>query len=99
VNKLIDKIPANAWLAIVAVGTVVAVGYYAKKNAVALGKAVNPANPDNVAYSSVNALGDHYDDGINNDSFSLGAWFYDITHPYDGFEFSSENPLANLTTD
>lgn len=93
----LDKIPVNAWLALGAVAAVVAVGYLAKKNAAAVVTAVNPTDPDNVFYAGVNAAGDQLDDGYDNDSFSLGSWLYDITHPYDGFDFADNNPLKTVS--
>lgn len=64
---------------------------YAIKNkasnaASALGNAVNPANPNNVAYSTVNTWGgavvtDPAGPGKNADgSWTLGGWLYDVTH-------------------
>lgn len=41
---------------------------------------VTPTNPDNIFYRGVNAVGDVFDDGDNNDSFTLGGWLYDLTH-------------------
>ena len=43
--------------------------------------AVNPADSGNLVYRGINAVGDVIDDGGDNDSFSLGAWIYDVTHP------------------
>lgn len=43
-------------------------------------QAVNPANPDNLVYSGLNAVGDITDDGEDDNSFSLGAWIYNVTH-------------------
>jgi len=44
---------------------------------VAAGNAVNPASEKNLIYKGVNAIGDVFDDGGDNDSFSLGSWAYD----------------------
>lgn len=42
--------------------------------------AVNPTSTDNVIYRTVNGVGQ----GITGrDSFSLGSWLYDMTHPED----------------
>ena len=43
--------------------------------------AINPANHDNIFSQGINALGDALDDSQDNNSFSLGSWLYDITHP------------------
>jgi len=43
--------------------------------------AINPADNGNFVYRGVNAIGDVFDDGGDNDSFSLGSWIYDVTHP------------------
>ncbi|WP_269619940.1 hypothetical protein [Zhongshania sp. BJYM1] len=92
----LKSIPTAAWLVVAGGVALVAAGYYAKKNAVAIGQAVNPADPNNVVYGAVNALGDNYDDGIDNDSFSLGSWFYDFLHPYDGFAYRKDVQALNL---
>ncbi len=42
--------------------------------------AIAPANPDNIFYRGVNAVGDTFDDGDGNGSFSLGSWIYDLIH-------------------
>jgi hypothetical protein len=48
--------------------------------------AINPLNPDNLAYSGVNAVGgalvtDPAGPGKNADgSWTLGGWIYDVTH-------------------
>ena len=49
-----------------------------------LAEAVNPVNRDNIFARGVNAVGDVFDNGSNDDSFRLGAWIYDITHPNEG---------------
>lgn len=41
---------------------------------------VSPLNNDNVFYRSVNAVGAGIV-GAPRDSWSLGSWLYDITHP------------------
>lgn len=51
---------------------------------------LNPASTENIIYSGVNAIGDSLDNDRDDASFSLGAWIYDITHPYDGFEYSPQ---------
>lgn len=93
-TKTLEKIPVNAWLAVGAL----AVGLYLfKRNAGAMLNAVNPTSDSNLAYKGVNAVGDQLDDGQDNDSFSLGSWLYDMTHPYDGFDYADNNPLKNVT--
>jgi hypothetical protein len=43
---------------------------------------VNPASDKNIIYSGVNDVGS----AISGDAdFSLGSWFYDITHPNDPY--------------
>lgn len=66
-----------------------AAGWYAKKKVGAAADAVvqgavkalpyvNPADPRNLVYSGVSAVGST----ISGDSsWTLGGWFYDITHP------------------
>lgn len=49
-----------------------------------VGNAINPLNNDNVFYSSVNAVGASIA-GVPRDSWSLGSWIYDITHPNEKF--------------
>ncbi len=44
-------------------------------------EAITPTNPNNIFYGGVNAIGDTFDNGMDDDSFSLGGWIYDITHP------------------
>ena len=71
---------------IIAVGVagvvLLAAGWYAKKKlsaaATAAAPYINPADPRNMAYSGVNAVG-HVLTGDSN--FTLGGWIYDITHP------------------
>ncbi|WP_230557014.1 hypothetical protein [Teredinibacter turnerae] len=41
---------------------------------------VNPNSTNNAAYQAVNAIGDVFGDGEDNDNFSFGAWIYDVTH-------------------
>ena len=47
----------------------------------AVGTAVNPLDSDNVFARGVDAIGDVLDDADDNDSFSLGSWLFDLTHP------------------
>lgn len=46
-------------------------------------EAVRPTNPDNIFSRAVNAVGDIFDDGADNDSFSLGSEIYDLIHSDD----------------
>ena len=66
------------------VGVGLVVGYWLMKKAGAAAgdvvEAVTPTNPNNIFYRGVNAIGDTFDDGEDNDSFSLGAWIYELTH-------------------
>lgn len=45
--------------------------------AAAVGQAVDPTSDKNLAYRGVNAVGGAL---TGDDSFSLGGWFYDLTH-------------------
>jgi phage tail tape-measure protein len=51
------------------------------KAAAAVGTAINPVSPDNLAYRGVNAVGAAL---TSNSNFSLGTWIYDVLHPDDG---------------
>lgn len=53
----------------------------AKKAAADLGASINPANTDNIFYNGVNAIGDTLDNGLADESFTLGGWVWDILHP------------------
>lgn len=65
---------------------VVGVGFYTAKKAQAavvetagvVTASVNPLDRGNVIYRSINALGDVLDDGVDDDSFSLGGWTYEL---------------------
>lgn len=71
------------------VGGGLLVGWYlfgqAKKATVAAaaaaGKAVDVTSDTNLVYKGINKVGDVLDDGTKDDSFTLGGWLYDITHP------------------
>ncbi len=74
------------WKSILAVGVVGFITYKVLKKDVqagaeAVGDAVDPTSRDNLIYQGVNAVGDIADDGGDNDTFSLGGWFYDLAHP------------------
>ena len=47
----------------------------------AVGDAINPTSTDNLIYKGINAVGDIIDDGEDDDSFSLGSWIWEKTHP------------------
>lgn len=49
----------------------------AKAAAVAVGEAVNPVSPNNLAYKGVTAMGTVF---TGNKDFTLGGWIYDLTH-------------------
>jgi hypothetical protein len=74
----LKDVPPTVWL--IAVGAVVAVilARQLAGAAKAAGQAVNPTNPDNVFHSGVNQVGAAVS---GDESFSLGAWIFDITHP------------------
>jgi len=80
------KIPASneaMQYAIAAAVVLVAVVYFGKKAAAAaavVADKVNPASTGNVVYSGVNAIGDIFNDGTNNDDWTLGGQIYDWTH-------------------
>lgn len=58
---------------------------------------LDPSNPENIAYSTVNTWGgelvaDPMGPGKNADgSWSLGGWLYDVTHP------TTAEAVANIT--
>jgi hypothetical protein len=58
----------------------------AKQALASAAEAINPVSPNNLAYRGVNAIGgaivsDPAGDGKNADgSWTLGGWFYDVTH-------------------
>lgn len=54
---------------------------------------LNPASPNNVIYHTVNdTFGSSTGPGANADgSWSLGGWFYDVTHP------GTAAAVANMT--
>ncbi|MBQ0721008.1 MAG: hypothetical protein KBT88_03485 [Gammaproteobacteria bacterium] len=54
------------------------------KGADVVGDAVNPTSADNLIYKGLNAVGDVFDDGGDNDSFSLGSSIYDLLNPEAG---------------
>ena len=76
----------------ITVGVILVGGYFlgrkvsaaAVDGAEAVGEAINPTSDQNLIYKGLNAVGDVFDDGGDNDSFSLGSWLYDVTHPEEG---------------
>lgn len=62
-------------------GALLALAWLARRQAGAVGAALNPADPENLVYGGVNAVGDVLDNGQDDDSFSLGSWYYDLLHP------------------
>ena len=48
--------------------------------AAAIGEAITPTNPDNIFARGVNAVGDIFDDGVDDDSFSLGGFIFDLVN-------------------
>lgn len=74
----------TVWIVLGALAAVYLVKGAAKDVAAAagdVGDAVNPTSPDNLIYRGVNQFFDVLGDGQDNDSFNLGSWLYDITHP------------------
>jgi hypothetical protein len=61
----------------------------------AVGDAVNPTKDTNLAYRATNAVGSAL---TGDDSFSLGGWFYDITHPGEAASIRSTPPFAPRAT-
>lgn len=89
------KIPQETIVIGSALAAILALIYLAKQAAELAGgavtsaaQAVNPINPDNVFTSAVNATGAAI---TGDDSFSLGAEIYNLTHS-DPFNNSSEAP-------
>lgn len=65
----------------IAVGVAGVIGFYLLKGKAGdVASAVNPGSTDNIIYKGVNAIGDVLDDGADDDSFSLGSWFYDLVN-------------------
>lgn len=54
-----------------------------------VGTAINPLNPDNVFAGAVNKVGATLS---GDDSFSLGGWLFDLTHP------TSTSPAPSVST-
>lgn len=88
--------------AVVTVIAGVAIYFVAKKiggaaadAAQAVGDAINPTKDTNLAYRGVNAIGAAVS---GDDSFSLGSWIYDITHPGEAEAIRSTPPFAPRST-
>lgn len=79
------------------IGAVVAIGgYFIWKNGLpALGKAINPTNPDNVFYGGVNEVGESV---TGNEHWTLGGTIYEWLHPGEAAELGLA-PKAAKTTD
>lgn len=91
------SVPAPVWYLAGAAVAGVVLYQLAKRGAAAVGQAVNPTSRDNVAYSGVNAVGAAVS---GDDSFSLGAWLYNVTHSEDEKLMSDQpaNYNANART-
>lgn len=84
-SKALDQFAASAGgpigVAIAVIGVVGTIyviwGNDLKKAAAAAANAVNPTSDKNLAYTGVNAVGTAL---TGDESFSLGGWFYDLTH-------------------
>lgn len=78
------KVSANTMLKTAAVFAVLGALYVARRDAkqaaAAVAGAVDPTSRENIIYRGVNAIFDSTDDGSDNDSFSLGSWWYGVTH-------------------
>lgn len=73
-----------------ALGAVVA-AYLVYANRGQFGRWLNPASSENVAYWGVNEFGQEL---AEDESWTLGGWFYDLTHPHQEYEMNpSEAPL------
>lgn len=54
----------------------------------------NPSSRDNIIYQTVNAIGDVFDNGEDDNSFNLGASIYYWLNPIDpNFGYNPNNPL------
>lgn len=71
--------PIGVAIALIGVGATLyfVFGGRLKRGLQAAGEAVNPTSDKNLAYRGVNAVGAAV---TGDDSFSLGSWFYDLTH-------------------
>lgn len=66
---------------LIIVAAVLLVLWYLKgqtaRAAAAAGEALNPTNPENLAYSGVNAVGE----AVTGRPWSFGAWIWELMHP------------------
>lgn len=80
--KPLNSFAIGAGLAVVAIGAAYLLarkaGATVSDAAAAVGTAVNPVSDQNLAYKGVNAVGSAV---TGDQSFSLGGWIYDLTHP------------------
>lgn len=74
--KLRD-VPAPVWYIGAAAIAAAVIYQLVKRGAAAVGSAVNPTNPDNVAAAGVNAVGAALS---GDESFNLGGAIYDLFH-------------------
>lgn len=70
-------------------------GKQIKDAAAAAANAVNPTSDKNLAYRGVNAVGEVLS---GDESFSLGSWLYDVTHPNEGKLISTTPPYVPRST-
>ena len=78
-TKKLGKAGVLPWLLLV-VGL-----FYAKRAAAKVVKdsvvpGITPTNTENWFYRGFNAVGDVFDNGVDDDSYALGTWVFDITH-------------------
>ena len=76
----------NKQAGFLALGAVVA-AYVVYQNRGQIGRWLNPASSENVAYQGVNAVGSELS---GDDSWTLGGWFYDLTHPHEKYKLNPE---------
>lgn len=70
------------WAAAAGVGAVFLAARYMAGKAAQAAEAVNPMNRENIFHEGVNNVGDVFDNGSTDDSFSLGASIWEFLHPY-----------------
>ena len=78
-TKKLGKAGVLPWLLLV-VGLFYAKRAAAKAVRESLLPGITPTSTENWAYRGVNAVGDVFDNGADDDSWSLGAWVFDVTH-------------------
>ena len=57
----------------------------------AVGTAFNPLDQGNLVNRGVNAIGDQFDGGGDDDSFSFGSWLFDLFNP----EYDPNAPVVS----